>query len=933
MKKSVLALLLAVIMAAALLTVGASAADPKGTAGNPFTTVEEYKTAVAGNDWDDKDVYLKIDDKTFDESNLFNLTNVQSRVNPPKLHLTITNCEFTGNTSGDTYGNTSFMYLSNCQELIIRNCKFDAGSGLKYGINWNLIQITGAEVTISNCTFTGTYYENAIKLNQRNGSDDTATDVKGGQNQWDAKDIKPATIKSAVIENCDFSQAQGNGIILLGSAGKNGDNKEASPSTGAFPVTITAPVGKEVNVFLAYKASETEAEAALGGNEEAIAKLVTNVPEGGVVAKTSNTDPVSSSAPIVLDDGTPFMTLSAAISAAVDNDTIHMLQSYDATREGNVTFDSGKNVTLNLGGYTLTVKRFNLTHGWLTVENGKVECAGQAFNVYAAPDASNETDYTKLVIGDTATINAAYGICLFPGSDKAGYSSSIEVYGNIDTGGIFVSGNLGNDDTTATAMAESDKIPTITIHKGAVVNASTESQGIAMNGLANVTVNGGTISGREAIGVKRGTLTVNGGTFTSTGEYTNPTEANHNGTEDTGATISITSTYNYAGTISVTLKGGSFTGENAPAVYVGHSVEEMSGDEVTSSNVYAEGITLNIDGGTFSSPADVPTVYVADKAEDDADGYTQQVVYNGSFSSSVSAYLANGLDYQLQGSDGMFSYYKTHDDAQAAAANDNGAVITGVGDETATERYTITFVYGNSKGTISQTWLAGNRNLPTAPSKPGYIFLGWRCGDATYGAGDSFNLNADMTFYAVWANMPDITPGTPGGDDDDEPVVTFPFNDVSVLDWFYDAVYYVWENDLMNGTDVNQFSPNSPLTRAMVWAVLARVDGETISGDSWMTEAQAWAVESGVSDGTDPTGYVTREQLVTMLYRFAGEPAGAADISGYPDAASISDWAADAMAWAVKVGLIEGDDVGALNPTANSTRAHAATFFMRFSEL
>ena len=223
--------------------------------------------------------------------------------------------------------------------------------------------------------------------------------------------------------------------------------------------------------------------------------------------------------------------------------------------------------------------------------------------------------------------------------------------------------------------------------------------------------------------------------------------------------------------------------------------------------------------------------------------------------------------------------------------------------------------------------------LPTV-SKPGYIFLGWKCSDGhTYQADDVIKVEKNMTFTAIWANMPDITPGTPGGDDDDEPVVTFPFNDVSVLDWYYDAVKYVYDNELMNGTDVNQFSPNSPLTRAMVWAVLARVDGETISGDSWMTDAQAWAVESGVSDGTDPTGYVTREQLVTMLYRFAGEPAGAADISGYPDAASISDWAADAMAWAVKVGLIEGDEVGALNPTANSTRAHAATFFMRFCEL
>ena len=219
--------------------------------------------------------------------------------------------------------------------------------------------------------------------------------------------------------------------------------------------------------------------------------------------------------------------------------------------------------------------------------------------------------------------------------------------------------------------------------------------------------------------------------------------------------------------------------------------------------------------------------------------------------------------------------------------------------------------------------------LPAALSKPGYIFLGWRNGGTTYGAGDPVVVTSDMTFTAVWANMPDVTPSEP----DDEPDVTeFPFDDVSVLAWYYDAVKYVYDNDLMNGTDVDQFSPNSPLTRAMVWAVLARMDGKVIEGDDWMAEAQAWAVAEGVSDGTNAAGYVTREQLVTMLYRFAGEPETGSDVSGYPDAGSISDWAADAMAWAVKVGLIEGDEVGALNPTANSTRAHAATFFMRFSK-
>ena len=322
---------------------------------------------------------------------------------------------------------------------------------------------------------------------------------------------------------------------------------------------------------------------------------------------------------------------------------------------------------------------------------------------------------------------------------------------------------------------------------------------------------------------------------------------------------------------------------------------------------------LDVDSDTITVTADVP------------DGY--KLVMTNSDDSVAAAELSDGTITVTAKNAGSttISVSIVSEDGVVTLETETCNVVVG-------PSYAITIVYGNgTKNDIVFIPQGEDYKLPTAPTKPGYIFLGWRNGNVTYGAGDPVVVTSDMTFYAVWANMPDVTPGTPGGGDD-EPVAVFPFNDVSVLDWFYDSVYYVWENDLMNGTDVNQFSPNSPLTRAMVWAVLARVDGETISGDSWMTEAQAWAVESGVSDGTDPTGYVTREQLVTMLYRFAGEPAGAADISGYPDAASISDWAADAMAWAVKVGLIEGDDVGALNPTANSTRAHAATFFMRFSK-
>ena len=167
-----------------------------------------------------------------------------------------------------------------------------------------------------------------------------------------------------------------------------------------------------------------------------------------------------------------------------------------------------------------------------------------------------------------------------------------------------------------------------------------------MNGLASVTVDGGTVSGREAIGVKRGTLAVNGGTFTSDGEYVDPTTANNNGTEATGATISITGTYNYAGAISVTLKDGSFTSQNAPAVYLGHSLKDGS------LVAYTNGVTLDIRGGTFTSPASVTPVYVADKAEGDAGSYTKNVISGGTFSSKPNQiYLVTGYEAVADGED------------------------------------------------------------------------------------------------------------------------------------------------------------------------------------------------------------------------------------------------------------------------------------------
>ena len=160
----------------------------------------------------------------------------------------------------------------------------------------------------------------------------------------------------------------------------------------------------------------------------------------------------------------------------------------------------------------------------------------------------------------------------------------------------------------------------------------------------------------------------------------------------------------------------------------------------------------------------------------------------------------------------------------------------------------------------------------------------------------------------------------------------FPFDDVRSNQWFYDAVYYVWANDLMEGVDYDEFNPNGTMTRAMFWAVLGRIDGETITGSDWADEARDWAMSEGVSDGTDPNGLVTREQMVTMLWRYAGERDGSGNLSRYTDGDKVAQYATEAMRWALGNGIIEGTTATTLEPQATATRAQCAAIFMRYYE-
>ena len=158
------------------------------------------------------------------------------------------------------------------------------------------------------------------------------------------------------------------------------------------------------------------------------------------------------------------------------------------------------------------------------------------------------------------------------------------------------------------------------------------------------------------------------------------------------------------------------------------------------------------------------------------------------------------------------------------------------------------------------------------------------------------------------------------------------FKDVPQNSWFASAVQYVTSNSLMNGTSTTAFSPSATMSRGMLMTVLARYAGESTEGGTvWYEKGMNWAKNKGISDGSAPNRNITREQLAAMLYRYAGEPDGAADLSAYTDAGSVSAYAEKAVQWCVKNGILTGKTSSTLAPKATATRAECAAMLQRFA--
>lgn len=264
-------------------------------------------------------------------------------------------------------------------------------------------------------------------------------------------------------------------------------------------------------------------------------------------------------------------------------------------------------------------------------------------------------------------------------------------------------------------------------------------------------------------------------------------------------------------------------------------------------------------------------------------------------------------------------------------------------DEAVKHRYTVRFDANGGENVASQTVESGAEiELPQAV-REGYDFLGWELNDETYAAGEKYTVTSSVTFTAQWQESDE------DGDNGDEEWEN-PYADVAANQWFYAAVQYVSENNLMNGVAENAFGPDIHTTRGMLVTILHRMEGEPQAGehsftdvaeDKYYADAVAWAAENDIVNGYSDTVFapekaMSREEMAVVLYRYAQykgwDVSAQGDLSRYTDSESVSAWSAEAMTWAVGAKVMNGMD-GRLAPQGDALRSQTATVLMRVSTL
>lgn len=254
--------------------------------------------------------------------------------------------------------------------------------------------------------------------------------------------------------------------------------------------------------------------------------------------------------------------------------------------------------------------------------------------------------------------------------------------------------------------------------------------------------------------------------------------------------------------------------------------------------------------------------------------------------------------------------------------------------DSATRRVKLTFVMNGGVEKFDRTYIRGSWVDLTefVPTRKGYTFEGWFMDEALTQPVTELKMMNNGTVYAAWSVQ-----------------VENLFADVAKDDWFYDAVSYVFDKELMTGTGKDTFSPDGVVTRGMMATILWRMEGKPeaaklagfadVKSNAYYAKAVDWAAENGIFTGYNATTFqpdtpISREQIAATMQRYAKfkglNMSLTNDLSQYVDAGQISSWAVDSLKWAVGNGLITGQTPRTIAPKAGTTRAQLATILRRF---
>ena len=714
-------------------------------------------------------------------------------------------------------------------------------------------------------------------------------------NNYGTLTISGGTFSGATYALWDRSAAGSNAQISISGGSFEGETAIAKTPSSAGNISITGGTFKDKKEGTTTPSAN---QFIVEGNE---------LNENGTVVINNDTAVASV-------DGVGYTTLKAAIENVAKNGTITILR--DIPDAVGISVPTGKKFTIDFNNHTYTLtgpgagSTNTETNGFqllrdstIVFKNGTIKIAEGAKNIkriiqsYANVTFENMNFYAENQVGgENYALSFNYGDVVFKGN------SNVHVSDPNNTVAFDVCRWVKGGYEKVSVTFTDDYSGTI---QGTIIYDSNDGE----NGKLNIEGNGGTFTKIDTSTDSDDAAAI--GISVSGGKYANPLEPEWLESLSAELYSQQSGLYSYYTSVDAALA----------AAQPGDKVVDLTAAE--GATTYT--VTIEYNNGdedlTLMVPANAELTLPAapSRADYTFDGWIiNGERYAAGAKLTITADTEISADWQPQYT-GKYSY------EIFTKVGENGTISV---DRYATEGDDVTITVSPDEAYLLDelTVTAGGKEVEVKDN-----------GDGTY----TFKMpSADAKIVVTFAEDPDWEP------EPEEPAM--PFTDVNEGDWFYDVVLYAYDNGLMTGVSATEFAPNQTTTRGMIVSMLARLEGVTSAEDAgfadvaendWYATAVNWAASVGVVNGYEdntfrPNAPITREQMAAILYNYADykgyDVSARADLSDYADAASISSWAEDVLAWANAEGLINGMTATTIDPQGATTRAQTAAMFERF---